>query len=48
MDDLDSLWKPAHVVEPTDPATHAQRRERWADALERAAGWHADLSALEF
>ena len=48
LDDLDALWKPAHVVEPTDPSVHAQRRERWADALDRAGGWHADLSALEF
>ena len=48
MDDLDALWRPAHVVEPADPSTHEQRRERWADALERAGGWHADLSALEF
>ncbi len=48
MDDLDQLWKPAHVVEPRNSSTHASRRERWADALERAGGWHADLSALEF
>ena len=48
MDDLDDLWRPAHVVEPTDPSSHQQRRERWADALRRAGGWHADLSALEF
>jgi glycerol kinase len=48
IDDLDSLWSPARVVEPTDPTTHSQRRERWADALSRAGGWHADLSALEF
>ena len=48
MDDLDGLWRPAHVVEPVDPSSHEQRRERWANALERAGGWHADLSALEF
>ncbi len=48
IDDLDALWRPAHVVEPSDPSTHARRRERWSDALERAGGWHADLSALEF
>jgi len=48
MDDLDALWRPAHVVEPVDPSSHEQRRERWASALERAGGWHADLSALEF
>ena len=48
MDDLDALWRPAHVVEPADPSSHERRRERWSDALERAGGWHADLSALEF
>ncbi|HUV17366.1 MAG TPA: FGGY family carbohydrate kinase [Ilumatobacteraceae bacterium] len=48
MDDLDALWRPAHVVEPADPSSHGRRRERWADALERAGGWHPDLSALEF
>jgi glycerol kinase len=48
LDDLDDLWRPAHVVEPTDAASHADRRERWTDALDRAGGWYADLSALEF
>jgi len=48
LDDLDQLWTPAHVVEPSDPSTHGERRERWADALDRAGGWHSDLSALEF
>jgi glycerol kinase len=48
FDDLDRLWSPARVVEPSDPTSHAERRERWADALDRAGGWHADLSALEF
>ncbi len=48
IDDLDALWRPARVVEPSDPGSHAQRRARWADALDRAGGWHSDLSALEF
>jgi glycerol kinase len=48
MDELDGLWNPARVVEPRDPAAHRRARERWADALDRAGGWHADLSALEF
>jgi len=46
--DLDALWRPAHVVEPRDPDSHAQRRARWGDAIDRAGGWHPDLSALEF
>jgi glycerol kinase len=48
LDDLDELWTPARVVEPGDPATHRERRERWSDALQRAGNWHPDLSALEF
>ncbi len=49
LDDLDALWRPARVVEPADPSSHEQRREHGgADALERAGGWHAELSALDF
>jgi glycerol kinase len=48
IDDLDELWSPARTVEPQDRSTHSHRRARWADAIERAGGWHADLSALEF
>jgi glycerol kinase len=46
--DLDELWTPAEVVAPTRSADHAERRAQWRDALDRAAGWHADLSALDF
>ena len=46
--DLDGLWQPSHVVEPRPDNHHTPRRERWARALDRAAGWHADLSALDF
>jgi glycerol kinase len=46
--DLDDLWTPAAVVAPTRSADHADRRARWADAIGRAGGWHADLSALDF
>jgi glycerol kinase len=48
MDDLDALWQPARVVEPSDPSSHERRRARWADALDRASGWHPELSALDF
>jgi glycerol kinase len=43
-DDLAATWSPASRVEPVGPAN----RERWADALERAAGWIGDLSSLDF
>jgi glycerol kinase len=46
--DLDDLWTPAAVVPPSRRSDHAERRARWADAVERAAGWHPDLSALDF
>lgn len=43
-DDLAATWSPAARVEPAGPAN----RERWAEALERAAGWIGDLSSLDF
>lgn len=43
-DDVAAAWRPARVHEP-GPATD---RDRWREAVERAAGWHADLSALDF
>ena len=46
--DLDGLWQPSHVVEPRPDNDHVRQRERWSDALDRAAGWYADLSALDF
>jgi glycerol kinase len=48
LHDIDDLWQPAHVVEPTPDIDHAAQRERWRDALDRAAGWHSELSALDF
>jgi glycerol kinase len=46
--ELDDLWKPARIVEPSPGNDHAGRRARWRDAVDRAAGWHPDLSALDF
>ena len=43
-DEIAAAWQPATRVEPK----RSTDRERWADAVERAAGWHADLSALDF
>jgi glycerol kinase len=48
LHDLDDLWQPAATVEPTPGNDHAAARSRWHEALERSAGWHADLSALDF
>jgi glycerol kinase len=44
MDDLASAWRPRATVDPGAPLDRA----RWADAVERAAGWIPDLSALDF
>lgn len=46
--DLDELWRPARTVVPGAGIDRAANRSRWADALDRAAGWHPDLSALDF
>jgi glycerol kinase len=48
MDDLDSLWRPSRVVEPTPGFDHAGSRERWLDAVSRSAGWIPELSSLDF
>ncbi|MBA2283336.1 MAG: glycerol kinase [Acidimicrobiia bacterium] len=39
-----STWRPALVVEPGPPTDRA----RWAQAIERAAGWIPELSAFDF
>lgn len=47
MDDADRLWQPAAVVEPSAGHDRAAARHTWSRALERAANWHPELSALE-
>jgi glycerol kinase len=44
-DDIAALWKPAEVVEPRPGGLD---RARWERAIERSAGWVAELSALDF
>ena len=44
LDDIAGSWRPRLVVEPGAPLD----RERWAKAVERAAGWMPDLSSLDF
>jgi glycerol kinase len=48
MADLDDLWSPAAIVEPRPSAATAATRERWQRAIDRAAGWIPELSALDF
>ncbi len=48
FDDLEALWRPAAVVEPRAGASAAAARERWRDAVDRAAAWIPELSALDF
>jgi glycerol kinase len=43
-DELAGTWRPAAVVEPARELD----RDRWRDAVERAAGWEPDLSAISF
>ena len=44
IDDADDIWRPARVVAPGT----ALDRKAWARAVERAAGWIPELSALDF
>ncbi len=41
--DIAAVWRPRAVVHPAG----ALDRERWKDAIRRAGGWLADLSALD-
>lgn len=44
LDEAASTWRPRRVVEPAAKTD----RTRWHDAVDRAAGWIPDLSALSF
>ena len=44
LEEAASTWRPATVVEPGAPTD----RDRWREAVDRAAGWIPDLSALQF
>lgn len=46
--DIADAWSPASVVEPSGAAGAVAGRNRWADAVDHARGWHEDLSALDF
>ena len=43
-DDVADGWRPATVVEPARDLD----RERWQEAVSRAAGWEPDLTAISF
>ncbi|HEX6568904.1 MAG TPA: FGGY family carbohydrate kinase [Acidimicrobiales bacterium] len=43
-DAVAETWRPQAVVEPA----RALDRDRWRDAVDRAAGWEPDLSAISF
>jgi len=43
-DEVAATWRPAAVVEPGRQLDRAQ----WKDAIDRAAGWEPDLSAINF
>ena len=43
-EDVAATWRPRLVVDPAGELP----RERWHDAVERAAGWEPDLSAISF
>jgi len=45
LEDIARAWKPKSIVAPSgrDP-----QRDRWRQAVERAGGWHPELSAIRF
>ena len=44
VDDLGSAWRPRAVIDPGTPLD----RDRWREAVRRAAGWESGLSSLSF
>lgn len=44
-EDVAASWEPRAVVEPSGRPNH---RDRWRRAVERAAQWYPDLSAIRF
>lgn len=48
ISEVTALWEPRDSVEPSSEIDRDGLRSRWRRAIERAGGWHADLSALEF
>ena len=44
VDDVAASWKPAATIEPGPPTD----RDRWRLAVERAAAWIPELSAIDF
>ncbi|HMS12206.1 MAG TPA: FGGY-family carbohydrate kinase [Microthrixaceae bacterium] len=47
-DDIAGTWEPAAVIDPTPSFDRIGQRDRWGAALDRAAGWFGELSALDF
>ncbi len=43
-DDIAATWAPARVVEPGGVLD----RDRWREAVDRAAAWYPELSAISF
>jgi glycerol kinase len=43
-DEVAATWEPSRRVEPNGTTD----RDRWKDAVSRAAGWFSDLSAIDF
>ncbi|MBV1894435.1 MAG: glycerol kinase, partial [Ilumatobacteraceae bacterium] len=48
VSDIEGLWSPSVTLEPRQGDQQAANRARWADAIERSAGWLPELSALDF
>ncbi|HUJ67284.1 MAG TPA: FGGY-family carbohydrate kinase, partial [Acidimicrobiales bacterium] len=44
-DEVGATWCPRAVVEPSGRPNH---RDRWRRAVERAANWYPELSAIKF
>ena len=48
LDDTAQAWSPISTVDPRPEVDRPTERAAWASAVERAAGWIPELSALDF
>ncbi len=46
--EIADTWRPTQVVGPSGSFDRDTARAQWARAVDRAKGWHGDLSALDF
>ena len=47
-DEVEAMWSPSRIVEPTRGSDPEDARKRWARAVERSKSWYPELSGIDF